>query len=107
MRIGRRDLSLFRSRGLGAEVARMAEGRLPAGRVCGESCAFRCEQCGSTRCNCECSQHCPRAAHALSEDPDRHPIEPGIQPLVFAMKRLGVFTPCWSCEGHLPADGGL
>lgn len=43
----------------------------------------------------------------LSSDPDKYPIEHGIISLVFEMKRLGIFRPCWSCEGHLGSDGAL
>ncbi len=43
----------------------------------------------------------------MSCDPDHHPIEPAVLPLVFAMKRQGTFQPCWSCEGHLGLDGTL
>ena len=50
---------------------------------------------------------CPDAPKALSIDPDRYPVEPRILPLVFEMKRLRVFDPCWSCEGHSAADGSL
>jgi hypothetical protein len=35
------------------------------------------------------------------------PIELLIAPLVFEMKRTGFFEPCWSCEGHAGADGGV
>jgi hypothetical protein len=41
----------------------------------------------------------------LSSEGARYPIEPGVVGLVFEMKRLGVFTPCWSCEGHPQPDG--
>jgi hypothetical protein len=44
---------------------------------------------------------------ALSTDPECYPIEPGILPLVFEMKKSRIFDPCWSCEGHLAADGSL
>jgi len=27
--------------------------------------------------------------------------------LVYAMTRIGLFAPCWSCEGHTRADGSL
>ncbi len=27
-------------------------------------------------------------------------MEPLVAPLVFELKKLGVFHPCWSCEGH-------
>lgn len=47
------------------------------------------------------------AHRALSVDPDRYPIEPRILPLVFELKRLRIFDPCWSCEGHLGTDGSL
>jgi hypothetical protein len=43
----------------------------------------------------------------LSSDPVAYPIEPGIVALVYAMTRLGLFAPCWSCEGHARADGSL
>jgi len=42
---------------------------------------------------------------AISSDPDRHPIEPAVAPLVFAMKQVVASQPCWSCEGHLDLDG--
>lgn len=28
-------------------------------------------------------------------------------PLVYEMVRLGIFRPCWSCEGHVGNDGAL
>jgi hypothetical protein len=43
----------------------------------------------------------------ISSDPERHPIEPAVAPLVFAMKQLALFQPCWSCEGHLGLDGTI
>lgn len=33
------------------------------------------------------------------------PLEPLISPLTFELKRLGVFHPCWSCEGHNDGAG--
>lgn len=47
------------------------------------------------------------AAKALSSEPESFPIEAHIVPLVFELKRLGVFTPCWSCEGHNDNAGKL
>ncbi len=44
---------------------------------------------------------------ALSSDPEDHPLEPGIAPLVYEVSRLGVFETCWSCEGHNGPDGTL
>lgn len=43
----------------------------------------------------------------LSTDPEKHPIEPRITPLVFEMKRLLYFQPCWSCEGHTDREGNI
>jgi hypothetical protein len=90
---------------LASEIAKAAASEGMQGRVCGEACTIRCPQCGSTGCQCRCSAQCPEAPRELSSDPVYHPIEPGIVPLVFEMKRLGLFDPCWSCEGHTRADG--
>lgn len=66
-------------------------------------------------CACDCPDYdpgvgCHRFCHAaplrLSSDP-LSPVEPLITPLVFELKRLGVFHPCWSCEGHDAAGGQL
>jgi hypothetical protein len=54
-----------------------------------------------------CLPNCSEAPRALTSDPVNYPIEPGILPLVFGMKRLGIFEPCWSCEGHLGPSGVL
>lgn len=54
-----------------------------------------------------CTPTCPDAPKALTSDPVNYPIETGIVPLVFEMKRLGIFEPCWSCEGHLGPTGDL
>jgi len=34
-------------------------------------------------------------------------VEPLVAPLVFELKKLGVFYPCWSCEGHDDQAGAL
>ena len=54
-----------------------------------------------------CEATCPEAPKALTSDPVNYPIETGIVSLVFEMKRLGIFEPCWSCEGHLGPAGDL
>ena len=41
----------------------------------------------------------------MSSDPENHPIEPHIAPLVYALNCMRVTSPCWSCEGHLDAEG--
>jgi hypothetical protein len=43
----------------------------------------------------------------LPSEGERSPVEPLVAPLVFELKKLGVFHPCWSCEGHPDRDGGL
>ena len=107
MRIDRRNNPADRLQRLASEIAEAAGAHGIEGRVCSESCTVKCPQCGSTACQFECSPDCPDAARALSAEPDRFPIENGIVPLVYEMKRSGLFTPCWSCEGHLRPDGSL
>ncbi|MFZ1990733.1 MAG: hypothetical protein WAW96_13305 [Alphaproteobacteria bacterium] len=68
---------------------------------------MKCPSCGSTQCQCKCSPYCPDAPRKLSSDPERHPIEPIIAPLVFELKRTGFLDPSWSCEGHNGPDGLL
>jgi len=53
-----------------------------------------------------CHSGCHAVAQRLTSDP-ASPLEPAIVPLAFELKRLGVFCPCWSCEGHNDADGRL
>lgn len=107
MRIPSFGRSPDRDRELVAGIANFERARRHGGRVCGGHCNSLCPDCGSTSCACRCAPECPEAAKALSSEPARYPIEPGILPLVFAMKRTGIFDPCWSCEGHLLADGGV
>jgi hypothetical protein len=66
-------------------------------------CGPNCNRCPPF----DCSRDCPDIARALSSDPERFPLEARIAPLAFELKRLGVFYPCWSCEGHLGPDGSL
>ena len=54
-----------------------------------------------------CRRDCAKAPARLSSDPDRFPVEEKIAPLVFELKKLGVFFPCWSCEGHNDPSGKL
>ena len=62
-----------------------------------------CPRAGLERC----SRHCPDIPRVLTSDPENHPLESRIAPLVYELKRLEVFDPCWSCEGHNGADGAL
>ncbi len=54
-----------------------------------------------------CSRHCGDMRYRLSDDPANFPLENRIAPLVYEIKRLETFTPCWSCEGHNGPDGTL
>lgn len=54
-----------------------------------------------------CHRHCPAAPRRLSSEGELSPVEPLVAPLVFELKRLGVFHPCWSCEGHADATGAV
>lgn len=57
--------------------------------------------------NGNCSPKCYNAAAALSEDPERYPIEEHVVPLVFELASMRLVQTCWSCEGHLDIDGTL
>lgn len=70
-------------------------------------CGKTCPRCGSLACGCACGPDCPDEPRALSTDPDNFPIEAGIVPLVFALRKTALGQPCWSCEGHAGGDGGL
>ncbi|MBL4615627.1 MAG: hypothetical protein JKY27_12235 [Magnetovibrio sp.] len=54
-----------------------------------------------------CHRMCSWAPLRLSSEPQDAPLETGIVPLVFELKKLGVFEPCWSCEGHNDAQSVL
>lgn len=79
----------------------------PTAREC-RPCAGCEEPCGcpkrSIECCCGCSPDCPTAHRYLSSEPESHPIESGIVPLVYALSELRVVPPCWSCEGHISPD---
>jgi hypothetical protein len=75
-------------------------------RPCPE-CDIRCPCRGSRTCPCGCSPRCADAPAQMSSEPEAHPIEPGIAPLVYSLYALRVCHPCWSCEGHYDAGGRL
>lgn len=54
-----------------------------------------------------CHRDCENAPDHLSSEAGEYPVEAQIAPLVFELKKLGVFHPCWSCEGHNNAQGEL
>jgi hypothetical protein len=67
-------------------------------------CCSNCPDHGpSTRCH----RFCPAAPRRLSSEGERRPVERLVAPLVFELKKLGVFYPCWSCEGHEDQNGQL
>ncbi len=55
---------------------------------------------------CACTSDCPHISTVLTTDKN-FPIENKIAPLAFELKRLEVFKPCWSCEGHNDKTGQL
>ncbi len=54
-----------------------------------------------------CNRHCISAPEMLSSEDETYPLEKLVAPLVFEIKKLGVFHPCWSCEGHNDTEGKL
>ena len=66
-------------------------------------CSPKCEKYITVKCN----KNCEDASVLLSSDLDNYPLEGKITPLVFELKRIGFYTPCWSCEGHLGVYGEL
>lgn len=81
--------------------------------LCAQSAAAARQPCGA--CGqaakdggvCGCGLDWSQLARQLSSDPERFPIEAGILPLVFALSEVPAISPCWSCEGHLDAQGQL
>lgn len=107
MKIKGRDLSRDERDRLIGEIGILALPRPPETRICGMHCNEICPVCGKRDCTCTCTRDCHHIARALSSEPDRFPLESGIASLVFALKSLGVFDPCWSCEGHNDVSGKL
>jgi len=66
-----------------------------------------CARCPDYAPSTGCHRHCPAAPRRLSSEGEHSPVEPVVAPLVFELKRLGVFHPCWSCEGHTDCSRNL
>lgn len=98
MKVGRRA-------GSPAQTAKMRDDLAPLldGNVAPPPCAATCVHGAGPHC----APTCPDVPRMLSSDPDKHPLEPKIAPLVYEMQRLDVFQPCWSCEGHNGPDGAV
>ncbi|WP_375201010.1 hypothetical protein [Hyphococcus sp.] len=99
MRIERRQDVARETRTIDDSLEEMAHAAIRSGPVCASNCA----RAGT----CPCVRDCPHIPETLSSDPQNFPIEKGVAPLAFEIKKLGVFTPCWSCEGHNDADGAM
>ena len=61
----------------------------------------------SPACCCNCSSGCPQAPRMLSSEPDEHPIEPHVLPLVYSLTVARVIQTCWSCQGHVHPNGQI
>jgi hypothetical protein len=77
---------------------------LEAGPVPDPVCCPDCPEYSPAR---GCYRNCPFAPSRLSSEPEAYPLEQMVTPVVFELKRLGIFTPCWSCEGHNDPAGNL
>lgn len=66
-----------------------------------------CANCADYRASIGCHRYCVVAPRRLSSEGDASPVEPLVAPLVFELKKLGMFHPCWSCEGHADRAGKL
>lgn len=99
MRVKRRSEKDQKAADVSAELGSILRPQRVGEPVCGAACV-KSE-------SFDCVRTCPDIPRAMSSDPDNFPLEPGIAPLVFEIKRLEVFEPCWSCEGHDGPDGTL
>lgn len=66
-----------------------------------------CAHCPDYEMLTGCHRYCPAAPRRLSSDGEQNPIEQMVAPLVFELRKTGVFYPCWSCEGHTDRSGNL
>lgn len=106
MKIERQEKSAQESAEIRAELSKVASPPAKTERVCDPSCDAVCSTCGVTNCLCACFNGCPHIPSVLTSDPN-FPIESKIAALAFELKRLEVFKPCWSCEGHNDRTGAL
>ena len=99
MKIERPEKTPLEKQEIFDQLAKVSNPPALTGRVCDPSCEAVCQVCASTDCLCACTPDCPHIPAVLTDDPN-FPIENKIAPLAFELKRLKVFRPCWSCEGH-------
>jgi len=62
-----------------------------------------CENHIKSKCSCQC----PDAKRALSTEPDSHPIETSVVPLVYGLMSTRLSQTIWSCEGHMDENNRL
>jgi hypothetical protein len=108
MRVARPRPSIRVSRGRRSDLLRVLEAPAQwAERPC-PGCSLPCPSPHHhDACSCGCSVSCEQAPERLSIDPIHFPIEPRIVPVVYEMSASGLAQPCWSCEGHIDAEGQL
>ena len=106
MKIERKKGDRRANAGVRADLEKASSAGVNEGRICSPECDAVCPSCSSTSCACCCSSDCAHIPAVLTSDPN-FPIETMIAPLAFELKRLGVFEPCWSCEGHNDHDDKL
>lgn len=106
MKIERKKGDRRANAGVLADLEKASSAGVTEGRICSPECDAVCPSCSSTSCACCCSSDCAHIPVVLTSDPN-FPIETMIAPLAFELKRLGVFEPCWSCEGHNDHDDKL
>jgi len=95
------------SRGRRSDLLQVLEPEVGLGRPC-SGCTLSCSNVShAAGCRCRCSPGCADAAHNLSAEPDRYPIELLVVPIVYELSASGLAQPCWSCEGHNDASGTL
>jgi len=99
MRIERRKKSNNRVSRLREDLGDILDSGSSEAPVCAPDCPIATLE--------QCSRHCPDAPRMLSSEAGEYPLEDLIAPLAYELKRLGVFHPCWSCEGHNGPDGKL
>jgi hypothetical protein len=99
MKIGRRESGREHADRIRAELGKILHSDTDGAPVCAADCPDASPS--------HCSRHCPDIPRVLSSDPENHPLESRIAPLAYELKRLEVFHPCWSCEGHNGSDGKL
>lgn len=72
-----------------------------------QNCVIPCSCSGSLTCGCDCNPSCEYLPTSLTSDPEKHPLETGIIPLVYAIGCLEGCDTYWSCAGHENDQGKI